>query len=263
MIYFVDDNFKFGLHNAFDNRKFYNDKWVSISLINDSDNKVISGKNDYNIFNVQLSKKFKGWELKLMDFIHYEKSYNRNIICKVKKENFMHAKDKYNGHHINDSFLRDYEPKVFVHSTLLENWEEIYKCGYIKSWELAKKDNQLNEDIPIGDKLGDPKEYSNYVMLGSLGVNNEIIVASKQKNELTYDVNQEYKPGVRIYLDAKKLAKSGKLVRDGLHIKVKDKISLDKYMIFYVSGDEIQKNKKWTPIKFSNYADSIYRDKFD
>ena len=38
--------------------------------------------------------------------------------------------------------------------------------------------------------------------------------------------------GVRLYLDAGKIARDGRLVRDGCHLKVRERLPLDRYLIW-------------------------------
>ncbi len=54
---------------------------------------------------------------------------------------------------------------------------------------------------PIGVKLGDPKDFSDYIMFGG-GVIPGIVVNSKQKGMITMNVNEDYMPGARFYFDA-------------------------------------------------------------
>lgn len=87
-------------------------------------------------------------------------------------------------------------------------------------------------------------------MLSPIDVNNEIIVASKQKGCIDITPNQTYQAGCRFYLDAKKLADNGLLLRDGQHIKVRNEIQLDKYLIWYSTAERIGLLVETTPKEF-------------
>ncbi len=140
-----------------------------------------------------------------------------------------------------------------VHSTTAENYQKIKKQGCIKSWNILKKEIHYFEVQPIGAMLGDPEDFRDYIMLGS-GVQCEIVVLSKQKNQLCHDANEEYVPGARIYFDNKVLAEKGLLIRDGLHYKVKNELPLD-LALFIATIDNIKINGKITPNTFTEAAD--------
>ena len=101
--------------------------------------------------------------------------------------------------------------------------------------------------------LGDPEDFRDYIMLGS-GVQCEVVVLSKQRNQLCHDADEEYTPGARIYFDNKILAEKGLLVRDGLHYKVKNDLPLD-LALFIATVDNIKINGKITPNSFAEAAD--------
>ncbi len=152
-----------------------------------------------------------------------------------------------------------YEERFVVHSTTKENYEKIVDQGCIKSWNILKSENKAFEKEPIGAMLGDPKDFRDYIMLGS-GVQCEIVVLSKQKNRLCYDVNEEYTPGARMYFDAEQLAENGLLVRDGLHYKVRNNLPLE-YAMFTITMNSLLIAGKITPKTFSEEADKkFFRD---
>jgi hypothetical protein len=171
------------------------------------------------------------------------------------EENYLH--NNLQNHNIRGP-LRDYEPEVLIHSSTKELSESIIKSGELLSWNSAKERKLLKEETPIGKDLGDPEDFKNYVMLGSPGVVSEIVVLSKYLKKLCFDENHVYEPGVRFYFDAKKLASDNILVRDGLHLKVRDGFKINKYLIHKVFPSS---DVEWTPKSFSEYADQIVLDK--
>ncbi len=77
------------------------------------------------------------------------------------------------------------------------------------------------------------------------------------------DINAEYQTGARLYFDAKRMAQDGLLVRDGCHIKVKDRLPLAPYLIFAATWDNIGLTSPIsTPKIFSEMADAAFRTKF-
>ena len=140
----------------------------------------------------------------------------------ITEDEYKEVQRYYVGHSHNEKSLRDYEPKILVHSTSMENWIQIQKDGMLKSWNRL---NITNKE-PIGKQLGDPVHFSDYIMFGG-GVSGEIVVNSKQSGKIVMDIDAEYRTGARLYFDAEKIAKDGLLVRDGAHVKVKECLPLE------------------------------------
>lgn len=224
--------------------------------LNDSNNRIFTNHDEQGRYCIQLSFEFENWEYRLMDFISFHKSNNIKYEINVEKERLEHAKSIYKNTIFN-GLIREYESKVLVHSTTPKSWMEIMKSMKIKSWNNATNDGDLVEDMPIGVQLKDPQDFRNYVMLGGFNHNNEIVVMCKEYGKLVFDENKTYNPGARIYIDAAKLAKDGLLLRDGIHLKVKDEIDLSEYMIDVVTPSDFNE-EQFTPKKFSKMADNLF-----
>lgn len=261
--FYVDDSFEVSEINPFDNNNPYNNNWVIFKLIDEHPNFIMyTGKWEKNIFHAILTKKCVGWEYRIMYFINYEIEYNKNIIISVTQNDLNSAKRIYDNGNSNKGKLRYYEPKVLIHSTSLDCWESIKQSNCLKSWNILRKENILTEEKPIGNILGDPHDYSDYVMLGR-GVTCEIVVASKQKGKIDMDINAPYKPGIRLYFDAERIANDGLLVRDGFHFKVKDILPLSKYLIWSSTSQSLDlENCEVTPSIFAKHADDVFEEKF-
>jgi len=208
---------------------------------------------------IYLSKKHPNWIYLLMDFINYHKNNNFIVEYKVKNEDLELAEKEYKDF-CYDGALREYESKILVHSTSLQNWNTITQSMKLKSWNKAVMEGNIDEIHPIGDLLNDPISFRDFVMLGEMTWQNEIVVLSKQLGKLTYDKDQAYTPGVRIYIDAKKLAQDGLLLRDGIHLMVKDYLDLGKYMIDFVEASKLPITV-FTPFTFSEMADDFFKRK--
>lgn len=248
-IYFIR---KLTERNPFSKDGKYGSEWVSITI--DKSRYIMPGTKF--IYGCIIGKNIDFWEYIVMDYINYNLMYNRNVIFVGSKRLYKMALRKYDGHSIYDKELRPYEERFVVHSTTKENYEKIVSQGCIKSWNILKRENIDFEKEPIGAMLGDPEDFRDYIMLGS-GVQCEIVVLSKQKNRLCYDANEEYTPGARMYFDAKQLAESGLLVRDGLHYKVKDKLPL-KYALFTATMNNVTLTGNITPETFSHLSDEKF-----
>lgn len=203
-----------------------------------------------SVYILKISKNYEYWYYDLCDLIDFYSDSNVEIVLDVTKSDIERARHLYGNHKYNERFLREYEINFMVHSTPIENLESIINDGALKSWSVLKSEKTNWEEAPIGVLLGDIDDFSNYVMLSLPFQNNEIITASKQKHKIDIDIHQIYQPGARFYLDAKKLANDGLLLRDGEHIKVKNCIPLDKYLIWYSTTEKIDISKNTTPKEF-------------
>ncbi len=236
-------------HNPFSENGKYGDDWVSISL---NRSRGIMPETKF-LYGCAIGRKVDFWEYRVMDYINYNLMYDRNIIFVGSKWLYKKALKKYGDHSIYDRKLRPYENRFVIHSTTAENYQNIKKQGCIKSWNILKKEIPDFETQPIGAMLGDPEDFRDYIMLGS-GVQCEVVVLSKQKNQLFHDADEEYIPGARIYFDNILLAEKGFLVRDGLHYKVKNELPLD-LALFTATIDNIKISGKITPNSFAEAAD--------
>lgn len=203
-----------------------------------------------SVYTVKISKQYKYWYYDLCDMLGFYESSEIELIIDIEDSDIKSAKSLYGNHKFNDIALRSYEPDVLVHSTTLEAGKKILNDNAIKCWNIINHQHKNFEEKPIGSLLGDIEDFSNYVMLSSIDVNNEIIIASKQKGCIDTNPNQIYQSGFRFYLDAKKLAADGLLLRDGQHIKVRNKIPLDKYLIWYANAEKIGMSVETTPDEF-------------
>lgn len=211
-----------------------------------------------SIYTLKISKQYKYWYYDLCDMLAFYENSDVELIIDIEDSDIRLAKSLYGNHKFNERTLRHYEPDVLVHSTTLDAGEKILDDNAIKCWNIIKHQYNDFEKKPIGSLLGDIEDFSNYVMLSSIDVNNEIIVASKQKGCIDTDTNQIYKSGCRFYLDAKKLAADGLILRDGQHIKVKTEIPLDKYLIWYAVAEKIGVSAETTPDEFFKAANKQF-----
>ncbi len=233
----------------------YNDSWVVFILTDSKDYNMFIGSENGCTYTVKFSRfANEDWHFALCDFIGYNEAKGKNIILVLKAVELEEARKTYTGHSYNETTLRESEPKFLVHSTTLESYKAIQKDGMLKSF------NKLNlQGEPIGAKLGDPNDFSDYIMFSDGGVTGEIIVNSKQKGKIIMDINDEYIPGARLYFDAEKIANDGLLIRDGCHLKVKNELPLIPYLIFTATAESVVIDKISTPKEFSEKADKKFK----
>lgn len=255
MIYRVD-NFIENNINPITKRE-YDSSWLVLVLSSDIDDAMIVGANNGCAYSMKISKQLHDdWKMAIGDFIGYCKVNNLNGIIAITEDEYNEAQNYYVGHSYNETLLRDYETPILVHSTSMGNWIQIQKDGMLKSW------NSLNitDKEPIGKQLGDPVHFSDYIMFGG-GVSGEIVVNSKQSDKIVMDIDVEYKTGARLYFDAEKIAKDGLLVRDGAHIKVKDCLPLEPYLIWTATWEKVGlESQISTPKIFTKMSDEKFEN---
>lgn len=235
----------------------YDSLWLALILTSDIDTPMIVGANNGCAYTIKINKQLQDdWRMAVGDFIEYCNTNKLNGIIAITENEYNDVQSYYYGHSYNETVLRDYETPILVHSTSMENWHQIQKDGMLKSW------NRLNisEKDPIGKQLGDPVHFSDYIMFGG-GVSGEIVVNSKQSGKIVMDIDAEYKTGARLYFDAEKMAKDGLLVRDGAHIKVKDCLPLEPYLIWTSTWDKVGlESQISTPRIFTEVSDKKFEN---
>lgn len=108
----------------------------------------------------------------------------------------------YECHTDNNSCLRYYERHVLVYLTASDGYNTILKCGYLKSWNVLKNEDVINEQNLIGLFLNNPTDYCNYIMFNNGDFSVELVISSKQKGFICMGKNAEYTAGARLYSDA-------------------------------------------------------------
>lgn len=238
----------------------YTGDWIIYCLTDSKGYEMLNGIIGGNVYILRVSRYYLYWEYSLMDFIGYQESRNKNILLYVDDKDLQAAQITYTGHKYNDNFLRSYESDFFVHSTTMELFQSIKQDDCLKSWNVLKREKEIWEESPIGIKLGDPRDFSDYIMFSNGGISSEIVVLSKQKREITMDINMKYKPGVRLYFDGEKIAKAGLLLRDGCHLKVKHVLALSPFLNWIGDWKSVGlKENCSTPAEFTELANNVYR----
>lgn len=202
------------------------------------------------IYTLKISRNYEYWYYDLCDLIDFYSDMSIEVILEIDDNDLSHARKLYGNHKYNEKTLREYESDVMVHSTTKENAVSILADKKIKSWNMLSAEKLDWEKQPIGALLGDIEDFSNYVMLSGLSANNEVVTASKSNGVINTDVNQSYIAGARFYVDGRALARDGLLLRDGAHIKVRDSIDLEKYLIWYSTPEILGTDEHTTPKEF-------------
>ena len=261
MIYKVEEGFCGSSINPITNEA-YDSNWIAYCLTDSKEYHITTGGGVNSVYTLRASKEYLHWKMSLMDFIEFYTEENKNIILSVSDNDLEEAKLFYNHHHYNDEFLRYYEPKVMVHSTATNSWESIKSDKCLKSWNKLKEYKVSWEQSPIGKQLGDPEDFSDYIMFSNGTISSEIVVLSKQNGKITMDEDARYKPGVRLYFDMEKVAEDGLLIRDGCHLKIKDSLPLDSYLIWAADWKSAGLTSEWsTPLEFTNKSNECFNER--
>lgn len=239
----------------------YDASWSILMLTDSFDYEQMCGSSKGCAYTIKISRsQYKNWKISIGDFIGFCKANKKNAILVMPEAALISAKKRYHGHKYNEPFLRNGEPTVLVHSTPMDNWKQIRCDGVLKSWNILKTEGVLTEEQPIGVQLGDPMDFSDYIMFGG-GVTGEIVVNSKQQGKIVMDINAEYFTGARLYFDAQKMAQDGLLVRDGCHLKVKDALPLKPYLIWTATWETVGLvSRLSTPKIFAEQADKQFQN---
>ena len=239
----------------------YDNTWTFLYVSDNANDQMIVGKQGLSVFGVKLSKHFPHWEFAVGDFLSFHQE--KQILLCISDDDYAHAKQIYDGHTYNDSYLRSYENNVLVHSTTANAAQNILAEGALKSWNRLHREGILAEAAPIGRLLGDPPDFSDYIMFSNGGLSSEIVTASKESGHLEMDPDRPYTPGMRLYFDAAAIARDGLLLRDGMHKKVRDILPLKPYMLYSVAWDNCTSEFDMpTPRNFTDAANHAFQAKY-
>ncbi len=238
----------------------YDNSWRIFMLTDSPDYQQMCGSGNDCAYTIKTSRnQCKNWRMSVGDFIGFSEANEKNAILVMSEADLKSVKNHYEGHRYNEPFLRKNEPSVLVHSTPMNSWEQIKCDGMLKSWNKLKTEKAIAEDQPIGIQLGDPTDFSDYIMFGD-GVAGEIVVNSKQQGRIVMDTDARYLTGARLYFDAKRMAHDGLLVRDGCHLKVKDTLPLKPYLVWIATWETIGLSSQVsTPKIFAEQADKHFQ----
>lgn len=254
MVYRVDQLEENG-RNPVTGAPYEQDRWVIFALTDSREYQQFVGSVSGGAYAVRFSRFAKDdWRMALGDFLGYSQFHGKNVILALTEQELGQAQRVYAGHHFQEPVLRPGEPRILVHSTGWDSYQSIRQAGALKSFHRLAL-----QDRPIGAQLGDPPEFSDYVMLCDGGVTGELVVLSRQRGMITMDLDARYVPGARLYLDGEKIAREGRLVRDGCHLKVRDELPLAGVLLAAVTAETVGlAPEEATPREFAQRADQWF-----
>lgn len=234
---------------------------VILHLTEDPGYQMLCGARNGSPYALLVSRCMAHWEYAVSDFLQYQDELGRDVLCAMDKADYSHALEATAGHLYDERALRPWEAPVLVHSTTPGGWEGIRRDGAVRCWSALHAQHAGWEAAPIGAKLGDPVDFSDYVMFSMGHVAGEIVVLSKQTGHINMDVKAEYTPGARLYFDAAAIAADGLLTRDGAHVKVRGALPLHPYLLCAVTPQDLGLARS-TPAEFTKLANAAFRERF-
>lgn len=261
MIYITDSEWNPTLPNPFTADGKYGENWSSF-LYDDTIHRFSNIYTGAKLYTLRFSPAADAENLRFFDFLRYELSYGRNVIVRFGVG--MNAQKILNRFEETDDAVqwRASDGDVLVHSTTLSAWGQIMRDGALLSPNLLKKNGQTIYEIGLAPML-EPKDYSDYVMLDVPEGCGELVVNSRNLGTVCTDPNVPYTPGVRLYFDVKKLFADGLVTRDGEHpVKIKNRLTLDGYLIAVISAKDFPDDIKWTPTLFTEKANEFFYNKY-
>ena len=230
------DGWKPELPNPFYVSGKYGSQWSCLEIIDNSDIQLhYHGhcRNDRGLFHCQIGCNSPKFTIVLGDFLSYESAHGRTVILTCPEDMNANELVQHALANVHDvSFVRNDDPKFMVHSTLPDRWEKIKTSGALWSSMRLKKQGLNFPEIGY-EQLGEPKDFREYIVLGTLNSTApEHVVASHTKGCVFTEEDTPYEPGVRLYFNAHRIITDGLAVRDGLHkLKIHDHLNLEPYLI--------------------------------
>lgn len=218
----------------------FDPSWLVIQLTSATNYQMFCGSQNGRAYTLKISRGYADWAFAVGDFLDFYANGGKNVLAVLSEADLQTVRSVYRAHSCRDRYLRAGEPTVLVHSTNSAAWDSIQKDGALLSFNRLKARNGRQKEVPIGELLGDPAEFSDYIMFGSgSAISGELVELSRQRGKILTDETAEYRTGVRLYFDARKTAEDGLLVRDGMHLKVKDRLELEPYLLFCATWDTV------------------------
>lgn len=235
----------------------FGDSDVILRLTGSSGYRLLCGARNGSPYALLVSRLAAHWEYAVSDFLHYQQELGHNVLCAMDEADRAHALAATAGHPHDERALRPWEPSVLVHSTTPQGWTGILRDGAVRCWRALHAQHADWEPSPIGARLGDPPDFSDYVMFSTGHVAGEIVVLSKQTGRINMDENASYTPGARLYFDAAALARDGLLIRDGAHLKVRQEVPLLPYLLCAITPQQLGLERS-TPNEFTRLANAEF-----
>ena len=208
---------------------------------------------------VIFSKHTTDYQNSIHDFVNYENANGRRVL--------IHSMENRS---ILEELIKQKPvraiPNILIHSTnkaifskILKDKKLIAPCfiGEKKRWNYGNEPSEIERYLD-----NEPEEYKKFVMLEEMNGNSELVMCMYQHKSFNVTEETCYEPGVRFYLNARKMHEDGILVFDGVHLaKVYKKIDFDKYLEATIRIDDLETRELWNPKIFQDMSNKYYEKK--
>lgn len=178
-------------------QKAYDDTWLVVQLTDTVGYQMLCGSRNGCAYTLKVSRRYSDWAFTVGDFLDFYANGGKNVLAVLSEADLQTVLSVYGSHSCRDRCLRTGEPAVLIHSTNLSAWRSIQKDGALLSFNTLKEHDDRQKEAPIGELLGDPAEFSDYIMFGSgAAVSGELVELSRQRGEILTDETAEYCTGV-------------------------------------------------------------------
>ncbi|MEN6305432.1 MAG: hypothetical protein ABFD96_22100 [Armatimonadia bacterium] len=244
----------------------YAEGWSCLQLSAADDDVVRNGREPSGLYMATFGRRTQHLRERLGDFLRYETGHGRRVIVALQQDT---EAESFIAEALAQTSLstsvRPHDPRWVVHSTTIEAWTMIERCGELRSAATLAGLGSL--DTTLGERLvGDPPDYAQYVALGTTeAIGPEFVVACRQAGKMLPNPDTEYQPGVRLYFDAHLIIQAGLAVRDGLHtLKVRDRLPLQPYLVAKIGVDDLPplaSGQPWTTTEFLRRANGLFESR--
>ncbi|WP_413701270.1 hypothetical protein ACLKMH_06160 [Psychromonas sp. KJ10-10] len=200
---------------------------------------------------------------RICDFIIYENSKNRRPCIAVEDTTGIYSVIKERLNQLpNSKSIRKSDPNWVVHATNFRNGKAIIQDGKIKSQKRLIDEKYFSEH-QLGYKYNnEPVDYLDHI---NFAINDSIwpetVVSSNQSGSIG-DFDEPYNPGIRFYINAHDLIKSGLVIRTGApFLKVVGELSFNDYLNYPISI-ELFDEQIWTPRTFTVATNNVFMEIF-
>ena len=250
--------------NPFTSDGNYGSEWSCFRVCSDQQCEVFTGRGPNGLFAACFRPDVEHLDHHLADFLRYETQQRRRVIVSFPQGEDADATiDRALAVTPPVGAFRSADPKIVVHSTTADAWNNIRRDGVLKSLARLKAEGLVCRRSEVERyRVNEPEEYVDNIVFGAMdSPSPELVVLSKAKGAFVRDPNTPYEPGCRLYFDNYRIIESGRGERDGLHlIKIRSELPLDGFLvaaITSVDADPERLVRVWTPAEFVERANTV------
>ena len=259
------EGWKHGDPNPFTSDGSYGPEWTCFRVSGDQECELFTGRGPHpnGLFVGSFRQDAANLDNRLADFLRYENRQGRRVIVSFPKgEDADAIIARALAVTPPADVVRSTDPKIVVHTTTLDAWNDIRRDGVLKSLARLKAEGLVCGDSDVDRyRMNEPEEYVDNIVFGAIDSPwPELVALSKAKGAFVTDPNTPYQPGCRLYFDNHRIIESGRDERDGLHlIKIRGELPLDGFLVAAITSADADPEgvvQVWTPAEFVERANT-------